>query len=222
MGWIIAGLIVAAIITGICIYAYYYNNVWHPQRFGLPDLNEEREKSHAKMVQKYTVTWVNAEGQTRSLCKTVLFGVHSRVAFEERHCLICDMQGDGIIVEAITLDGFDRPRQHCPVCMRTFSRAVDVETGGGERVFPGYDIDDINQPYDTWRSYVYILRQIDDGTLSDEEGHEQIDALLNKRSRSAEATRRAIAQAATAQAIALRSAAAEIQMQRLAERARHL
>lgn len=220
MGWIIAGLIVAAIITGICVYAYYYNNVWHPQRFGLPDLNEVRNTSYDKRIQENTLTWVSEDGETRSMCTLSLCLDMEYRAFEGERCLICGH--DHIIIERITLDGYGCPRKYCPVCTRTFYQAAHIEMQGGERVFRGYDIDDIERPYEVWRRYAYILRQMEDGTLSDEEGREQIDTLLNDRSKSATATRRAIAQAATAQAVAIRRAEAEGQLQRLAERAQHL
>lgn len=220
MGWIIAGLVVAAILTGICVYAYYENNVWHPP-FSLPDdLSKARNEAYNKRIRENTVTWVNVDGQTRSLCTLSLFVETEYVAFEGERCLICGR--DHVIVERFTLDGFNHPRKACSGCICAFNQAANTEMQGGERVFPNYDIDDIERPYETWRRYFYILRQVEDDTLSDEEGRNQIATLLDSRSKTAIAARRAIAQASTAQAIAIQNAASQQQLQRLAERARHL
>lgn len=224
MGWIIAGLIVAAILAGICVYAYYYNNVWHPD-FGLPDINESRKKIWAEQRAAELITWVNPEGITKqtylsNLGHTYGFG---QEAFDvkQKRCLICDSQR-GLSFAVPEGYAINSPLMRCQACIDAFWRAAEAEFNNRQRVFPGHDIDDIKEPYCTWRRYARILRQMDDGMLSDEEGHEQIDALLNKQSKAAEVARQAIAQAAAAQAIAIERAAAESQLQRLAERGRRL
>lgn len=224
MGWIIAGLIVAAILTGICVYAYYYNNVWHPD-FGLPNIHESRKKIWAERRAAELITWINPEGITKQIYLSNLGHTYGfgQEAFDvkQKRCLICDSQR-GLLLVVPEGQPTNSPLMRCQACVDAFWRAAEAEFHNRQRVFPGHDIDDIMDPYRTWRCYARILRQMDDGMLSDEEGHEQIDALLNKRSRAASAARQAIAQAATAQSIAIESAAAERQLQRLAARGRRL
>ena len=218
---VIAAIIFVVAIVGICVYAYYYNNVWHPP-FKLPDdLSEARVKSYAKQRELQRITWVNPEGITKSIYLSDL-GInysYGRVAFEQKRCLICDSQ-DEII--AVVPEGHDRrhPLLSCPACEKFFRQAANAEFHDGQRVFPGHDIDDIKDPYRTWRQYAYILRQMDDGALTVEEGQGKITELLDKQSKTAEPARQAAAQAAAAQAIATQRAAAEEHLRRLAERAK--
>lgn len=206
---VLLAIIFTVAIVGICVYAYYYNNVWHP-------VNHE---------QANTVTWVNAEGQTRSMRMVDLF-LYSSAAYDKKHCLICDSRDE------VTYDRKYSSRDccyyyeyACPACEAAFKKALGVEVKGGERVFPGYDIDDINRPYNTWRQYAYILRQMDDGVLSETDGREQIAKLLDKQSKTAEAARQAparVAAQAAAQARSAQRAAAEEHLRRIAEKGRKL